>query len=166
MSDMSDFSDEPLLVIEIFDGEYFGDESELTHICDVEGSVPPDGRPPFTVLEETARVLELCADKYSTPAPAGDALTVFIGRRTRGATATLARLDVQIEHGLAHASIVCSDRPREDAEPVPVSREDDVVTVARKIFAASLGGLDADDDLIRARLKSVGQAVKVNLDDM
>ena len=127
-----------MLAIAFYAGEYTGDASALTYLCDIEGSVTPGGRPPFTALEETLRVLAMCAERYSTPSLAEPALTVFIGSKKRGRTTPLARLDVLLHDGLARASIVRDDAPRVSTEPVPVDSDDDVATVVRKILATYL----------------------------
>jgi len=122
----------------IFDGGYFGDDSGVTDSCDAQGSVASDGDRPLAVLEETLPVLEMCAHKYGTLAPAGDALTVLGGRKVRGVITAIAGLGVPIEHGHAHSSIVRNDMPRGDTEPVTVESSDDVMAIARKVFEVGL----------------------------
>lgn len=82
-------------------------------------------------------MLELCSKRYSTPVLTGPALTVFIGRKVRGVTMSLARLDIVVRHGRAYTSIVRSDAPRVDLEPVLVDSDDDVVSIAIKVLESA-----------------------------
>jgi hypothetical protein len=118
-------------------GEYRGDMSAMTYLCDIEGSAVPDGRPPFTTLEEARRVLEMCTKLYSTPTLPALALTVFIGRKKRGKTTPLARLDILLHDGYANTTIDAIDAPRVAMEPVAVDTDDDVATIVRKILAGT-----------------------------
>lgn len=129
-----------MLTIAIFDGEYDGDLSALTHLCDIAGSVVPDGCPAYPPLEEALQLLEMCADKYSTPGPSGDCLTGFIGRKIGDKVNLLARLDVFAHNGEAHASVPCHSSPRWDTEQVRYLPDDDVVTIVRKILKGNLRG--------------------------
>lgn len=120
-------------------GEYCGDMSALTHICGIDSGVTRDDGRPMTTLEEACITLEMCTKRYSTPAPEGPALTVFLGRKVHGRTTSLARLDILLREGLAHTSIVAHDAPRTDTEPVVVQDDDDVATIVREILAKHLG---------------------------
>jgi hypothetical protein len=131
--------DETLLTITFFDGEYMGDDALLTYICEVEGSVVPDSRPPFTLLQETMKVLEICADRYSAVRPSGDCFTVIIGRKAAGTEGDpLVRLDGYACNGYASASVLSSHAPCSDMEPVRYLPDDDVVTIAYKILKGNL----------------------------
>jgi hypothetical protein len=125
---------EDMLTIAFYDGEYDGDMAPLVHICDIEGSAVTYGRPPFSVLEETMRVLEMCADKYSAPRPLSDYFTVFVGRKIGAEIPQLARLDIVAQNGNVRASIMSADSPRIDTESVPYTVDDDVVTIACKVL--------------------------------
>jgi hypothetical protein len=127
-----------MLAIAFYAGEYTGDASTLKYLCDIEGSVTPGGRPPFTALEETQRVLAMCTERYSTPSLAEPALTVFIGRKKRGRTTPLARLNVLLHDGLARASIVREDAQSVAVGPVAVDSDDDVATIVRKVLTKYL----------------------------
>jgi hypothetical protein len=127
-------NEEPLLAISVYDGEYAGDIALLAHICDIEGSVVPHGRPLFSLFEEALKMLELCAEKYSTPGLPSQCLTVFVGRKTSTGIQPLARLDVVARNGLAGASIT-SAAPRVDSEPVRYASDDDALTIVRKVLA-------------------------------
>src|SRR5260370_16723248 len=120
-----------MLAIAFYAGEYTGDASALTYMCDIEGSVTPGGRPPFTALEETQRVLQMCTERYATPALEGSALTVFIGRKKRGRITPLARLDILLQDGYAQTSIHPINAPRAYAEPLPADTADTAPTIAR-----------------------------------
>lgn len=122
------------LEISFYDGEYYGDRPAPTHLCSIEGSVVPDDRPPFDTLEEALRLLEMCADKYSTPRPRDTCFTMFIGRKTGDALEPLARLYVYARDGFASAGVVGLG-PKWDTEPVLYSPDDDVVTIVLKVFA-------------------------------
>lgn len=124
------------LKIEIYDGEYQGDMSALTLSCMLEGTV--EGLASSSFLDGVIVVLEMCEKRYSTPTPLGASLTIFIGRNTHKGPTPLARLDVRLEDGFAHASILSDSMPRTTTEPVAVLADDDVVTLVRKIFAAGL----------------------------
>ncbi|MBC8750180.1 hypothetical protein OKW43_005805 [Paraburkholderia sp. WC7.3g] len=104
----------PMLEISFYDGEYIGDAALLTKLCEIEGSVVPDGLPPYSELEETLRALEMCAERYSTPHPVSECFTVFIGRGTDAKVKPLMRLDVMAREGCASASVLSENRPCED----------------------------------------------------
>jgi hypothetical protein len=123
-----------MLAISIYDGGC-DNISFFTRICEIEGCVVPDNRTPFNTLEEAQKVLEMYADKCSTPSPSGSYLTVFIGRKTGDDVAPLARLAVTVRDGLASASIVSNDASRVDTAPVAVNSDDDVVAIVRKVLA-------------------------------
>jgi hypothetical protein len=129
---------EDILTIAFYDGEYDGDMAPLVLICEIEGSAVPDGRPPYSPLEEALKVLELCADRDSTPRPS-DCFTVFIGRKTGTAIRPLARLDVYARNGYASASVLSTDSPRTDTESIRYSLDDDALTIVRKILEAEAG---------------------------
>lgn len=102
-----------MLAIALYAGEYHGDVTALTYLCDLYGASTPGSCPPFTALEEARRLLEMFTERYSTPTLAEPALTVFTGRNKRGRTMSLAQLDGLLQDGLARASIV-----RDDAQSV------------------------------------------------
>jgi hypothetical protein len=104
----------PLLAIAFYDGEYSGDLTALVHLCDLDGSVVPEGRPPFSLLEEALQLLEMSADKYSAPRPLSDYFTVFVGRKIGAEIRQLTRLDVVAQNGNVRASIMSADSPRID----------------------------------------------------
>jgi hypothetical protein len=82
--------------------------------------------------ERAARAL--LSVKPDGPYPRADALTVFVlddGRLTM-------RFDIDIGDGAARATFVRGERPIAKHAPVPVDSGDDVVAVARKLFAAGL----------------------------
>ena len=132
--------DHHFLSITCYSGEYNGDISALTHVCDIDGSAAPEGRPPFTPLEEALRVLEMCTRRYRTPSLEGEAMTVFVGRKVRGRTTPLARLDVVVKDGQAHANVVRDDTARVAIKPVPVNSDDDVAPIVRKILESLVRG--------------------------
>lgn len=122
------------LRIALYDGDFNGDMTSLVHICDIEGSLVPDGRPPYGLLEEALRVLEICAEKHATPRPRGDCITVFIGRKANAAVCPCARLDVFAHNGEASASVMSRGSPRWDTQPVRYAPDDNVVAIVRKIL--------------------------------
>jgi hypothetical protein len=154
-----------MLKIMFYDGEYDGDLTALAPICEIDGSVVPEDRSPYTTLEETLRLLEMCADKYSVPRPLDKCFTVFIGRKAGGKVESLARLDVYAQNGSAVGSLLCEDSPRMDCEPVLYSPDDDVVTILRKLLAELCDERQLST-LAQSRLGSVTQAIKVKLDDL
>ncbi|CAJ6208696.1 Uncharacterised protein [Burkholderia pseudomallei] len=125
-----------MLTISIYDGEYDGDVSALAHLCDIEGAVVPDDRPPFSVLEEALRVLEMCEERYSTPPLSGTGFTVFIGRKTATGVAPLARLDGYARQGYASARVV-GPGSCWDTERVYCAPDEDAVTIVRKMLEQS-----------------------------
>ncbi|MCG5078503.1 hypothetical protein [Paraburkholderia tagetis] len=130
-------SEETVLTIAAYDGKYTGSLDLLAHLFDLDGSVVPYDRPPFSVLEEALKVLELCADKYSTPRPNGEYLSVLIGRKCGSETEPLARLDIRVKNGLARASIVAGDTASAETAAVVVDT-DDVATIVRKVLQQHL----------------------------
>lgn len=125
-----------MLKISVFDGEFLFGEVPLPLLCDIEGSVTPDGREPFGPLEEAERVLEMCCERYTVGRPSGDFMTVHIGRKTETDVEPLVRLDILAREGIAHVSIQSRSWPRWDAEPVYYAPDDDAVTILRKVIAA------------------------------
>ncbi|WP_063533650.1 hypothetical protein [Burkholderia sp. MSMB1589WGS] len=125
-----------MLTISIYDGEYDGDVNALTHLCDIEGSAVPDDRPPFSVLGETLRVLELCEERYSTPPLSGTSFTAFIGRKDGRDVTPLVRLDGYVRDGCASATVV-GPGSRWDTEPVYCTPGDDAVAIVRKLLEPS-----------------------------
>jgi hypothetical protein len=125
-----------MLAISIYDGKS-DNISFFTRICEIEGSAVPEGRPPYTVFEEAAKVLEACADKYNTPRPAGEYITVFVGRKAGTEVSPLMRLNVHVQGGQASAYMI-GEGPRRSTEPVAVATDDDVATIVRKILAEYL----------------------------
>ncbi|WP_233799804.1 hypothetical protein [Paraburkholderia sp. HP33-1] len=124
-----------MLKIAIYDGDFFGDMSELAHVCDFEGSVTPDDRPPFMPLEETLRMLAMYAKRYSVPRLLGPCFTVFIQRITGAEAITVVRLDGYARDGQVSAHVIGLP-PDWTTEPVRYEPDDDAVEVVRKLLAA------------------------------
>lgn len=133
--------DDGPMLIEMYDGQFFGEMSSLTKLCVVEGSVTPYDRDPFSTLEEAWRLLEMCAAKYATPPPRDDCFTVFIGRKGRddAAVEPLLRLDVYAHNGEATASVM-SPRPSWHTERVRYQPNDSAVTIVLNILRRNLRG--------------------------
>lgn len=125
-----------MLQITIFDGEA-AEPNTLVHLCDIEGSSEPYDRPPFSVLEEALRVLQMCEERYSTPRLSGTGFTVFIGSKKGLEVTPLVRLDGYARNGYASAGIVGLG-PRFDTVPAKYTPDDDVVEIVRKILAGQL----------------------------
>ena len=125
-----------MLTISIFDGEYAGDLDALTHVCDIEGSVEPHDRPPFSVQEEVLRVLDICEERYSTHPLSGPNFTVFIGRQNGLGVTPLLRLDGYVRNGCASARVVGAG-PHSDTESVDCAPGDDAVAIVRKLLELS-----------------------------
>ncbi|MFC5431083.1 hypothetical protein ACFPTO_20090 [Paraburkholderia denitrificans] len=126
-----------MLKITIYDGEYSRPMACLARLCEIEGSVTPFDRPPFSVLEEALRVLEMCADRYSIQPLSGTYFTVAIGRKVGDEVTPLLRLDGCTQNGWASASAV-GQGPRWDTAPVRYEPGDDAVEIVRKILAGQL----------------------------
>lgn len=126
-----------MLTISIYDG----DVSALAHLCDIEGSVVPDDRPPFSVLEEALRVLEMCEERYSTLPLSGTGFTVFIGRKKGLEVTPLLRLDGYVRNEFASARVVGPESCW-DTERVHCAPDEDAVTIVRKMLEQSrlIGG--------------------------
>lgn len=122
-----------MLTISIYDGEYEGDVGALTHLCAIEGGVVPEERPPFSVLGEALRLLEIAEEKYSTPSLSGPTFTVFIGRKDGLDVTQLLRLDGYVRNGCASARVVGAG-PHWDTEPVDCAPGDDAVAIVRKLL--------------------------------
>ncbi len=129
------------LRIVFYDGIYSGDPAPAVHLCDVEGSVVPDDRPPFPLLEELRRVLEMCAEKYAAPSASGDRFSVLIGRKTDSQVQHLARLDVVAHQGLVRASVVYTDGSRTDINGTASEGDDDVVMTLLNVLKAQTDGM-------------------------
>ncbi|MEI5997625.1 hypothetical protein H3V53_10535 [Paraburkholderia bengalensis] len=129
------------LTIFFYDGAYGGDLATMVHLCDVEGSVVPDDRPPFPLLEEVRRVLGMCAEKYAAPCASGDCFSVLIGRKTEAQLQHLARLDVVAQQGLARASVIYADGSRTDINGAVFEGDDDVVTTLLNVLEAQTDGV-------------------------
>ena len=127
--------------IAFYDGAYSGDLADMVHLCDVEGSVVPDDRPPFALLEEVRRVLEMCAEKYAAPCASGDCFSVLIGRKTEAQLQHLARLDVVAQQGLVRASVMYADGSRTDINGTVFEDDDDVVTTLLNVLEAQTDGM-------------------------
>lgn len=126
-----------MLTISIYDGEFYGDMQELTHLCDVEGSAEPYDRPPFSVLEEALRVLEMCEERYSTPPLTGTGFTVFVCSKHGVEVTPLLRLDGYARNGWASAGVV-GQAPSWNTEPAEYVVDDDVVTIVRKLLSGQV----------------------------
>jgi hypothetical protein len=155
-----------MLKITFYDGEYDGDLTALVPICEIDGSVVPEDRSPYTTLEETLRLLEMCADKYSVPRPLDKCFTVLIGRKANTKVESLARLDVHACNGRASANVRCKGAPDCKTEPVPYEPEDDAVAIVLKVLLEALHNESRLSILAQSRLASVKQAIKVELDDL
>ena len=129
------------LSIAFYDGAFEKDLAAMVHLCDVEGSVLPDDRPPFPLLEEVRRVLEMCAEKYAAPCASGNCFFVLIGRKMEAQVQHLARLDVVANRGLARASVMYADGSRTDINGAAFGGDDDVVTTLLNVLEAQTDGV-------------------------
>ena|SRR5690348_7469197 len=132
-----------MLTVTFYAGEYRGDMSALTHICDIDGDITSYGAEPITVLEETHIALDMCTKRYDTPVLEGSALTVFIGRKVRGLTTPLARLDVLLQDGYAQPWLDFIDGRRVALEPIAIRSDgsatyDGVGVIVREILEKHL----------------------------
>ncbi|EEA03419.1 hypothetical protein BH160DRAFT_1274 [Burkholderia sp. H160] len=133
--------DDALLVVSVYDGQFFGDMSSLEKICVIEGSVVIScDREPCSTLEETSKLLEMWAEKHTTPPPRGDFFTIFIGRKDRSDTEVepVIRLDVYAHNGETTACVM-SRTPCWDTERVCYQPDDGSVAIVCKILRANLG---------------------------
>ncbi|WMY08107.1 hypothetical protein [Paraburkholderia phenoliruptrix] len=128
------------LRIAFYDGAYGGDLAAMVHLCDVEGRVVPDDRPPFPLLEEVRRVLEMCGEKYAAPRASGERFTVFLGRNSDAQVQPLATFDVVAQQGLVRASVMYADGSRTDITGAAFEDDDDVVTTFLNILGAQTNG--------------------------
>ncbi len=124
------------LTLAFYDGVFDGDLAALAHLCDVEGSVVPDDRPPFALLEEMRRVLKMCGEKYAAPRAVGERFTVLVGRKSDAQLQPLARFDVVAHHGHARASVMYADDTWTDISGAAFEGDDDVVTTLLNILKA------------------------------
>lgn len=129
------------LRIAFYDGAYGGDLAEMVHLCDVEGSVVPDDRPPFALLDEARRVLEMCAEKYAAPCASGDRFTVLVGRKSDADIQHLATFDVVAQQGHARASVMYADGSGTDINAAAFEDGDDVVTTFLNMLEAQTDGM-------------------------
>ena len=129
------------LTLAFYDGAFEQDLAAMVHLCDVEGSVVPDDRPPFALLEEVRRVLDLCGEKYAAPRASGQHFTVLLGRKLGAQLEPLARFDVVAHQGLARASVMYADGSRTDINGAAFEGDDDVVTILLNILEAQTDGM-------------------------
>ena len=122
-----------MLKIAIYDGDFFGDMTELTHVCDLEGSVEARDSPPLDALEETLCVLEMRGELYAIPRLIGPCFTVFIGRVSNATLTPLVRLDGYAYDGSASAHVKGTSAGW-TTEPVYYTPEDDAVAILRRIL--------------------------------
>lgn len=127
-----------MLKIAIYDGE-MPDPETLVHLCDIEGSAEPYDRPPFSVLEEVLRVLEMCEERYSAPRLSGCCFTVAIGRKDGAEVTPLLRLDGYAHNGYGSVHVI-GVTPSWTTEPVRYDPDDDAVEIVRKILETNLRG--------------------------
>ncbi|MEM5299091.1 hypothetical protein VSR82_32815 [Burkholderia sp. JPY481] len=132
--------DEALLVVSVYDGQFFGDMLSLVKICVIEGCITSHHTEHFSTLEETWKLLEMWAEKYATPPPRGDCFTVFIGRKDGGdmEVEPVTRLDAYAHNGEATACVM-SRTPSWDTERVCYQPDDGSVAIVCKILRANLG---------------------------
>ncbi|MDR6393507.1 hypothetical protein [Paraburkholderia phenoliruptrix] len=128
------------LRLAFYEGAVDGDLAALVHLCDVEGSVVPDDRPPFALLEEMRRVLRMCGEKYAAPHSVGERFTVLVGRKSDAQLQPLARFDVVAHRGHARASVMYADGSRTDINGAAFEGDDDVVTTLLNILEAQTDG--------------------------
>lgn len=126
------------LSIAFYDGAFDGADA-LVQLCDVEGSVVPDDGPPFALLDEARRVLEMCAEKYAAPCASGERFSVLIGRKSDARVQPLARFDVVAHRGLARARAMYADGSCTDIDAA-CEADDDVVATVLKILKARTSG--------------------------
>lgn len=124
------------LTIAFYDGAFDGNLDALVHLCDLKGSVVPDDRPPFPLLEELRRMLEMCAEKYAAPCASGDRFSVLIGRKTDSQVQYLARLDVVTNRGGARARATYADGSCTDINGAAFEGDGDVVRTLLNVLQA------------------------------
>lgn len=127
-SELFDMNGPPLTTVLVHAGSYLAHDlmSAMPLVCrGVRMSILGE-----TLWERTALALQNVHP--SGPYPGCDALTVFVFDYGRPAT----RFDVNVTWRGAIAWIVVGNVPRIKHAPIPVDDGDDVVAVARKIFAA------------------------------
>lgn len=128
------FAGRAMLTIAIYDGEGSGGIPLHEPLFELEGSVVHhDGLQPLSLLEEAGKVLEMCLDKYSTPAPPSDCFTVVVKRSRRGATELVARIDLVARNGRTNASVSLEHGDRAGVESVHVDPDDDAATIVLRI---------------------------------
>lgn len=125
-----------MLEISIFDGELVPGEAPLPLLCEIEGSVVPDGKEPFGPLEEAEKILEMCRERYTVARPNCDFITVCVGRKRETDVELLVRLDILARDGIARTSIRNREWPRWDAEPTNYAPEDDAIAIVLKVIAS------------------------------
>ncbi|MEX3943337.1 hypothetical protein AB4Y44_28065 [Paraburkholderia sp. BR10937] len=124
----------PGLKITIHEGIRTGKSSLL---CELEGGVVLQNGAPLTAWEEAMRVLELCDDKYCTPCPTQQNLTVFAWRKDKGNLAPLFNVDIELRSGTAKA--VSREFSGQISECDAVFEADeDAVAIIRKVLSAML----------------------------
>lgn len=112
---------------------------KVSLLCELEGGVVLEHREHLTVCEEALRVLELCAEKYSTPYPTEDSLCVFVWRKDGGNLAPLLNVDIELRREIAKAVLRDFSGHILDCETA-FEADDDVVAITRRVLATTLRG--------------------------
>ncbi|GEM_PF-3457000 len=125
--DDDEFDSPPLVIVDMFQGSVTDALPSLLSICKVEGRVDCCNHPRLALLEEAAKLLEICAEKYcSTPMPNGH-MTATIGRYQRRLAFPLYRIDAAADNGLLFATLYSIDDTEQSVRRIRVPMDDDDV---------------------------------------
>lgn len=116
-----------LVLVDIFQGNVTEARPSLLSILKVDGRVDCCNQPRLALLEEAAKLLEICAEKYcSTPMPNGH-MTATIGRYQRRVAFPLYRIDAAADNGLLFATLYSIDDTEQSVRRIRVPMDDDDV---------------------------------------
>ncbi|KXV15625.1 hypothetical protein CR51_02130 [Caballeronia megalochromosomata] len=137
--DASDVDDEmgpsPVIIIDIFDGKVPDDTDASRRLCSLEGGVHMFVGPRLETLQQVAKLLEICVEKYAVPTLSGDAITAFVSLRTADGVIPFARIDGRVDNGYLYASLQFADVSSQTSRPEAVTAHDDVTVLIHRIVA-------------------------------
>ncbi|CAB3728000.1 hypothetical protein LMG22037_05331 [Paraburkholderia phenoliruptrix] len=122
-----------MLTIAIYDREGSGGIPLHEPLCELEGCVVRHDGQRLSLLEEACKVLEVCLDRYSTPAPPSDCFTVLVKRSRRSGIELVARINFVARNRRTNASVLLEHGECVGVESVHVDPHDDAATIVLQV---------------------------------